>query len=231
MSQFSLFRSVVLAGALTLASSTAFAAGQKPITVNLNGSTELIGPAIHSLVEPTKQEPGLVKIFDNLLPVKKYPYGTYFCCLGPTVAGPNNSYNVPAESWAEAFTPSTNATATKVEVGVGYATGTNSVNIGLYSDSNGVPGTALVSQDVGNLPPFGSCCVTMNLNDKSGVQVTAGTQYWVVLSTDSSDTDFLGGWNYNTSDQVTKVNQAENIGSGWQAGAIAPGVALAVWGK
>lgn len=225
------FRKMLPAAVLVLAGQTALAAAQSPVTVKINGTTMLAGRAVLPFARRAAREPGLAEIFDNLLPPAKYPYGTYFCCLGPTIAGPNNSYGVPEESWAEAFIPSVAAKVTKIEVGVGYAVGTNSINIGLYSDSNGVPGTALVSQDVRNLPPFGSCCVTMVLKDKAGIEVSAGTRYWVVLATDSNDTDFLGGWNEDDPDQVTKIDQAENLGSGWQAGGIAPGVALAVWGK
>lgn len=225
------FRIALLTAALALAAPSALAGVQGPVTVRMNGATMLVGRAVRPFAKHAVREPGLIKIFDNLLPPAKYPYGAYFCCLGPTVAGPNNSYGVPEEWWAEAFVPSASATVTKIEVGVGYATGTNSVNIGLYNDANGAPGTPLVSRDVKNLPPFGSCCATMVLKDKSGIQVTAGTQYWIVLSTDSADTDFLGGWNYDTPDQVSKIDQAENIGSGWMPGPIAPGVGLAVWGK
>ncbi|MGH6890356.1 MAG: choice-of-anchor R domain-containing protein [Rhizomicrobium sp.] len=229
MSKNRTFQNGLLATALTLAASTALAGDGAPVTVRMNGAVLLAGPAVGPLTKAPTHRPGPIEIFDNMFPVKKYPYGTYFCCLGPTIAGPDNSYGTPAESWAEAFTPVVDATVTRVEVGVGYSVGTNSVNIGLNSDAGGVPGTALVSRDVKNLPPFGSCCATMTL--RSGVQVTAGTKYWVVLGTDAGDADLLGGWNYDTMDQVTDIDQAENIGNGWRAGAIAPGVALAVWGK
>jgi hypothetical protein len=224
------FRKVAVAAALAVAAATASAAGAPPVAVKRDGVTWLVGQAVGAFAAPVR-EPGLVPIFSNLLPVKKYPNGTYFCCFGPTVAGPDNQYGVPEQWWAEAFTPTANMTVTKVEVGIGFAIGTNSVNMGLYSDAGGLPGTVLVSRDIGNLPAFGSCCITMSLKDRSGIPVTAGTQYWVVLGTDSSDTDFLGGWNDNTPDQVTRINQAENFGSGWQADTISPGVALAVWGK
>lgn len=230
MLQIRVVPKAVLAAVLTLAGSTALAAGQEPVTVRMNGITMLAGPAIRPFTQPPAQEPGFVAIFDNLLPKKTYPDGTYFCCLATAIAGPDNGYD-PQQWWAEAFTPSINATVTKIEVAITYMLGTNGVNIGLYSDANGVPGTALVSQDVSNLPSFGGCCATMALKDKEGIAVAAGTQYWVVLSTDSNNASFLGSWNYNTSDEVTKINQAINTGSGWQAGSYYPGVGLAVWGK
>lgn len=229
MSQARRFRNALLATALTLAASTALAAGSGPVVARMDGVMLLAGQPVGPAVKAAVQPPGRVGIFDNFFPPKKYPNGTYFCCIGPGIDGPSNSYGSPAQSWAEAFTPSANATVTRIDVGVGYATGTNSVNIGLYTDSNGSPGTPLVAKDVKNLPKFGSCCATIAL--KAGIQVTAGTQYWVVLTTDATDPTFAGGWNEDTRDQVTKINQAENIGNGWQPGPIAPGVALAVWGK
>lgn len=221
----------VLAASLTLAGSAALAAGQKPVSVRMNGVTMLTAPSIRPFVQPAPREPGLITIFDNLLPTKKYPYGTYFCCFGIAVAGPNNGYD-PEQWWAEAFTPGANATVTRIEVAVTYMAGpTNGVNIGLYTDANGVPGAPLVSEDVTNLPPFGGCCTVMNIKDKNGIPVTAGTQYWVVLSTDSANAGLLGSWDYNGMDQVTKTNQAIDTGSGWQAGSYYPGPGLAVFGK
>lgn len=221
-----------LALALTFSGSASLAAGNKPFTtLRINGATVLVGPAIRPFVKAPAEEPGLVKIFDNLPSAKKYPYGTYFCCMGTVVAGPDYGF-VAQQWWAEAFTPSANATVTKIEVAITYmAGGTNGVNIGLYSDANGVPGTALISKDVTNLPPFGGCCTTMVLKDKDGIAVTAGTQYWVVLSTDSNNDELLGSWDYNSTDQVTKINQAINTGSGWTAGSYYPGPGLAVLGK
>lgn len=224
-------RKALFVAALTLPVSAALAAEQGPVTVNVRGVTMLASPPVRPFVQPAKQEPGLVKIFDNMLPAKTYPYGRYFCCIAPGIMGPANQYNSPEEWWAESFTPAVNATVTKIEVAVAWAGGTNSVNIGLYSDSGDMPGTPLYAKDVKNLPPTGSCCTTMSLKDKDGIPVTAGTQYWVVVSTDSADTDFAGAWNYNTSDQVTKINQAEYANSTWSSGPIAPGVGLAVWGK
>jgi len=231
MSKTRFFQNVVLAAAVTLAGSTALAAARGAVNFRVNGTTMVAGPAIRTPVQRAKEEPGLVAIFDNMLPVKKYPYGTYFCCYAPGIVGPDNQWGIPEQWFAEAFTPSVNATVTKIELGVTYIAGTNSVNVGLYSDAGGLPGTSLVSRDLDNLPTFGGCCATITLKDSQGVAVTAGTQYWVVVSTDSKDEDFLGSWNYNTSDQVTKINQAENFGSGWQLDTVAPGVALAVWGQ
>lgn len=119
----------------------------------------------------------------------------------------------------------------EIEVAVSYTQGTNSVNIGLYSDSNGVPGTALLAEDVSNLPAFGSCCATMVVKDKSGIPVTAGTQYWVVLSTDDTNSDLVGDWNANTTDQVHSINLAANSGSGWTSQTAYPAYGFAVLGK
>ena len=230
MSRTRMLQNALLAAALTLAGPAALAAKEKPLTVKVNGVTMLVGPAIRPFTQAPAAEPGLVKVFDNLLPAKTYPDGTYFCCLATAIAGPSNGY-IAQQWWAEAFTPAVNATVTKIEVAVTWMEGTNGVNIGLYTDANGVPGTPLVSRDVDNLGAFGGCCLTVSLKDKAGTAVTAGTQYWVVLSTDSKNADFLGSWNYNTSDEVTKINQAINTGSGWQAGSYYPGVGLAVWGN
>ena len=49
-----------------------------------------------------------------------------------------------------------------------------------------------------------------------GVPVSAGQQYWVVVKTNSRDTNTLAAWNFNDTEQVIQGAEAVNDGSGWQ---------------
>ena len=96
-------------------------------------------------------------------------------------------------------------------MGVGHIEGTNSINVGIWSDVGGVPGTELAGKDATGLPTFGTCCATVTV--KAAVSLTAGQQYWAVLSTDSKNTNVFAAWNEETTDQPDEENFAENYGS------------------
>ncbi|HXM20381.1 MAG TPA: choice-of-anchor R domain-containing protein [Terriglobales bacterium] len=171
---------------------------------------------------------GLVTIFSNL--AAKYPKGEYWCCGGYNVMGP-----AQGEQWMAApFTPGADHTVTRIEVAVGYSQGkTNGVVLSLNRDSNGVPGKALKTWNASGLPRFGACCTVVVKSDASGIPVSAGTQYWVVLSTNSHEKDTVDGWNFNDTNQVDLATVATYPGNSnqWEAFQTSQGVAFAVKGK
>ena len=118
------------------------------------------------------------------------------------------------------FTATENHTATEIDAAVFYygADGQagNNFNFGIWSDAGGVPGTELNGTDVSNLSTWtgtsGDCCNTQNAII-AATPLTAGTQYWVVLSTDGNGLNSLGVWDNVYNDAVG--SQAYNVGSGW----------------
>jgi hypothetical protein len=218
-------KTLLVLTALSL-TSTAALAMPNGVTLSKDGRSVTVAHGIASYVmhAPKKSKP---VIFSNI--GYDYPKGLYFCCYGGTISGPKSELD--EQVWdAVAFTPSKSGTVSEVEVGVGYFAGTNGVNIGVYSDSGGVPGTSLYSKDVTGLPNGGGCCTTQTLKVK-GVSVTAGTQYWVVISTDSNNDDFFGFWNYNSTDQVDPVTEAQNDGTSWSSFSGVPAFNVTVYGK
>lgn len=154
----------------------------------------------------------LQKIFSNLGPSTS----AYTSYTGWSLLGPNNTGDPGfTQSVAMPFTPKANAHVQRVRVAVSYAgSGANQVNLSLYSDASGVPGTLLAGPvTVTNLPSFGSCCQTTVANFPS-LAVTAGTQYWVVADTPSTGTgsDLYGVWDFVP---PTKYMFGINVGSGW----------------
>lgn len=228
-------KALIGAAALMLAATTASAGVNHPIGKNgilpgNDGRTTVATTPQKGAVVPNFRvfEPGETALYDNL--AEKYPDGTYFCCYGWTVSGPNSL--VGEQVWvAASFTPSSDATVNKIELGIGIAAGTNALDVSLAADSGGLPGNTLAKfGTISNLPPFGSCCQTMAAKNKTGVAVTAGTTYWVVVKTGKNGTDTWAAWNMNVTEQITPVNGAANFGSGWQAGGYLPGMAFAVLG-
>jgi hypothetical protein len=160
---------------------------------------------------------GLITIASNL---SRYPFGVYFCCYGDTIAGPNAGFG--HTYWAaQGFTPTANATVTRLKASVGFVTGVNQVVVGLYSDSNGIPGKPLFNKrtKTGSLGNFGSCCVLAIVNDTAGVSVKAGTPYWVVVSTDKNSATTFGAWAFNSTDMRENVNMVAGYVDGkWSSG-------------
>jgi hypothetical protein len=179
---------------------------------------------------PNLSDSGLVTIFSNL--AAKYPKGEYWCCTGFNVMG---SQSGAGEQWMAAeFTPGADHTVTRVEVAAGWSQqGTNGIVVSLNRDSNGVPGKALKTWNVSGLPRFGDCCGLVVRSDASGIPVSAGKQYWIVLSTNSHELDTVDAWNVIDADQVDTATVATFPGTNnqWNAFQTKPGLAFAVKGS
>ena len=177
---------------------------------------------------PAISDAGLVTIFNSL--AASYPKGRYWCCMGYNVMGPNSGLGV---QWMAApFTPAADRTVTRIAVAAGYSQqGANGVVVSLNDDNNGVPGQALQSWNTTGLPRFGSCCAVVVESNSTGIPVTAGKQYWVVLSTNSSESDTVDGWNVEDTDQVDPATMASYAGTQWTVFQATPGLGFAVLGK
>jgi hypothetical protein len=171
---------------------------------------------------------GLLTIFSSL--ASKYPKGVYWCCTAYNVMG---SASGAGEQWmGGAFTPGADHTVTRIEVAVGYSgQGVNGVVISLNEDNGGIPGKALKKWNASGLPALGTCCTTVAKTDKTGIPVSGGKQYWVVLSTNSNETDTVDGWNVSDADQIDYATTASFDGSVWHTFQVAPGLAFAVKGN
>jgi hypothetical protein len=221
---------LVFAGRMTIASA------QNDVVSRGNGTSVWGKHARMTLVpEPDAsrttaniKDAGLVTIFSNL--AAKYPKGEYWCCTGYNVMGPTEG-----EQWmAAAFTPRGDHTITRIEVAVDYSQGrTNGVVLSLNRDSNGVPGKALKTWNVSGLPRFGTCCSLVVRSDSSGIRVSAGQQYWVVLSTNNHELDTVDAWNVIDTNQVDPATVATYPGTNnrWNAFQTTPGLAFAVKGS
>jgi hypothetical protein len=173
---------------------TAF--GQNQFVFSPNGRfVQATHPSSH--ITPAPREDAKLKVIAGNF--STYPNAIYFSIWGETVDQGVNGY--PFQTWAAvAFTPTANATVTKIETSAGrQGGGTAGFELGLWDDSNGVPGKPIKSFHVANLPSYGTCCAVSVANDKAGIPVTAGTQYWVVVSTTPKDTDIYA-WAFNSTD-------------------------------
>jgi hypothetical protein len=159
------------------------------------------GPAIghtsHSGIVTASHQPpaGLVSIFSNLGPTATDNYND---TTGYYVLGPSNTLALSEQWIALPFTPKKSSHVEEVEAAVQLedATTTNQFLLGLYSDNAGAVGTLLAQDTVKNAPAFGTCCTLVTARFKApGISVTAGTQYWIVASSDDVNApNFTGVW-------------------------------------
>ena len=213
----------------TAAAQNAAVPGNRTMVAGKHATMTVVTEPPQSFTRANTREAGLVTIFSNL--ASQYPNGEYWCCTGYNIMGANSGVG---EQWmAAAFTPTANHTVTKITVAVGYSQGRNGAVLALYSDSNGVPGNALKSWNLSNLPMFGTCCTLVAKTSGSGIAVTAGQQYWVVVKTNSHESDTVDGWNVDDTDQVNPAILAVFPGNNnqWNSFQAAPGLAFAVEGS
>jgi hypothetical protein len=229
---------LLVSAALVFASAIAILAAKNNVFLQGNRTTvwgkhakmTVVTDPAPSFTATNLNDTGLVTIFSNL--AAAYPKGEYWCCTGYNVMGPNSG---AGEQWmAAAFTPRANHTVTKIEVAVGYSQqGTNGVVLSLNHDNNGVPGKALKTWNVSGLPRFGDCCGLVVKSDSTGIPVNAGTRYWIVLSTNSNESDTVDGWNVIDTNQVDSAMAATYPGAHnkWEPLQPIPGLAFAVKGS
>jgi len=218
---------------LTIAATALSAQKQKGVTgavTSKDKKTTMIPTASGARTAYVDDNAGLTVIFSNL--ATDYPNGLYWCCQGSTVSGPNSPFFV--EWWhAAAFTPSSNATAAKVTVSIGYLGGRGSIILSLNADNGGIPGAVLEQWNLYDLGQAGTCC-SVQSKKVSGIALTAGQQYWIVASTDA-DSDVWTAWNQADNDQVDSflnagyTNQFGN--PAWQSYTTNLNVAFAVYGQ
>jgi hypothetical protein len=222
------FRVVLLVGVMTVGWG---AVAQNNGAVTSKDKKMTMVPAVAGAHTPyVDDNVGSTVIFSNL--ATEYPNGLYWCCQGATVSGPYSPGFV--EWWhAAAFTPSADATATKVTVSIGYLAGAGSIILSLNADNGGIPGTVLEQWTLGDLGQSGTCC-SVQSKKVSGIALTAGQQYWIVATT-KPHSSVWAAWNVADSDQVDNflnaglTNQQGN--PVWESYMTNINVAFAVYGQ
>jgi hypothetical protein len=163
------------------------------------GDKEVIVKHPSKVTTPAVQhDPSLTTIAGTL---SDYPYGVFFCCYGYYITGLTNLLGVVPEYWqAVPFTPTADMTVKELEASVVWDEGTNAVLMSLNRDSSGLPGKAIQTWTVKNLALIGNCCKLATAKNQTGIAVTKGTQYWVVVRTNSNDANIFAAWEVNSTD-------------------------------
>lgn len=222
-------RFIAVVAVAVLAGSAAIASSVDGIMLSKDGRVTSIRRGSGIYTAPPAHDIGATVIFSNI--GTKYRKGLYFCCSGATISGPDSVLQF--QSWpAMQFTPSTDATVTEIDVAVEWISGTDEVDLDVYTDAGGVPGTLLKTFKATGLQFVGGCCSLAVGKDRKGIPIIAGTPYWIAVTSDANGPDTFGSWEFNTTNQLDAVPSAVNKGSGWVTnGGAVPAASFAVYGN
>ena len=146
-----------------------------------------------------------------------------------------NVYNSSSNSWgifgsANSFSPnlpqgiaalftaggSGSESVGQIDLGVWYFSGVGTFTASIWTDVSGKPGSqvagALWSLSTSNTYP--ACCNLVTVSGISGVTLTGGQQYFMILQPVSYSDNSTNGWNYN-SQGVSGDIQSTPDGSTW----------------
>lgn len=138
--------------------------------------------------------------------------------------GPGDSYSTsgghvigvfgpgaPLFSWGEPFTPAgVSYTLDTIAIAATYFfSGPNAMDVSLTSDANGLPGSAIETWHLSNLPPANTLNPPAVLVSDVHPLLQEGTQYWVVASASISSSM---SWNFNSTGDVGPDAVSQNGG-------------------
>jgi hypothetical protein len=119
----------------------------------------------------------------------------YQCCNGWTISGTGTigtSYTAANE-----FTAMASGSVTQIDIGLSYVTGTNSFYAALYTvGGDGNPGAQLgYWGNLSSTQNFGGCCGLLTISGITGVSLTAGEDYFLVVGPTNINDTTWGAWN------------------------------------
>ena len=122
------------------------------------------------------------------------PGNVYNCCSGWAVTGGPEEYFVAANE----FTSLASGSISQIDLGVGYVAGPNSFFAALYTDNNGLPGTEIAQwNNLSSSQQYGGCCGLVTITGISGVTLTSGTSYFMILGPTTEGSSTWEMWNWN----------------------------------
>ncbi len=177
-----------------------------------NRASDFFSVTRSSQITPfTESGNATVTLFSNLGPSTT---NEYYDTNGYCVTGNNQSTCGTTEQWiAMPFTPAKASHATELQAAIQYFAGSNALQLSLYNDVSGAPGTSLKTVEAHNAPAAGTCCMLVSVSlGTPGISLTADTQYWVVASADDTHAPtFSGYWAFTNFANVA-YNPAQ---AGW----------------
>lgn len=121
----------------------------------------------------------------------------YNCCSGWTVGG--SSTLTDSFTAANEFTAGATGSVSQINIGIGYVEGTNSFFAALYTASGNDPGTLIAQwNDLSSSETFGQCCGLLSITGITGVSLTSGDSYFLVIGPTNLTSTTWVAWNWNS---------------------------------
>jgi hypothetical protein len=163
--------------------------------------------------------------YSNLGP----PGDVYDCCSGWTVSGTGTVGT--SFTAANLFTSLISGSISEIDVGVGYVTGTNSFYVALFTNNGNLPGTQLGRWDnLSSSQSFGGCCGLVTITGISGVTLTAGEDFWLVMGPEHLTDTTWEAWNWNNQGDTVLDLYSTDGGGTWNSNGLQPAGAGAIIG-
>ena len=181
---------------LIISAGTSATVTSSPVTVTITGTSGALTTSTTIALTITGQAS---TIFNNMAnPCSPYTQTGPACGYYPVFGPIGDSAVSLFEYAATQFTPSASGAATDARITVVQnqpipSLGASGLlNVAIYSDANGAPGTQISQTATGLVAPY--CCNAANLTAWFGqsVSLSAGVPYWLVVTPGSSDT--YVGW-------------------------------------
>ncbi len=145
----------------------------------------------------------------------------YNCCTGWTVSG-TGTIGTSFIS-ANEFQVTAGGSVGEIDVAVGLVVGPDSFYLDIDADNNGTPGAVLASfsnlNSNGN--NFGSCCAFTSITGISGLNLSTGTNYWMVIGPSSTTSATWEAWNFSNSATGTDEYSTDG-GKTWNSNGSQP---------
>jgi PEP-CTERM motif len=140
----------------------------------------------------------------------------YQCCTGWTVSG--SGILGTSFTAANLFTSLSTGSVSQIDLAVGLAGGTNTFYASVWTDNNGLPGSQIWRQDdLSSNETFGQCCNLVTVTGISGLSLTAGQSYFMILGPENLTDTTFEAWNYNNQGATGIDLYSTNGGQTWNS--------------
>jgi len=124
----------------------------------------------------------------------------YNCCVGWTVSGMASGVGRFSAATPFPVAGSGSIAVGQIDLAVGNSQGLNTFTASIWTNSAGLPGVQVAGAfwSLSTSTVAGSCCGLVSIAGITGVSLTGGQQYFMVLSPVSVADSSLNVWNENT---------------------------------
>jgi hypothetical protein len=146
------------------------------------------------------------------------PGNAYSCCSGWSVSGTGS--NSASYTSANTFTVAGSGTdgVSQIDIAMAEIVAGDGFYVSIWTDNSGSLGTEVSGAYWGNLSPgetFGSCCGVTSITGISGVTLTGGDAYFLVVGPMDPSSSALYAWNWNSQGVSSLDLYSTNGGTSW----------------